>query len=38
MDKEYSEQLLYDWMQTWLILLVFSSNLEDFFLMLFVAF
>ena len=38
MDREYGEQLLHDWMRTQLILSAFLSNLEDFFLILFVAF
>jgi len=38
MDKKYGEQLLHDQMQTWLILPAFLSSLEDFFLILFVAF
>jgi len=38
MNKKYGEQLLYDRIQTQLILFAFLSNLEDFFLILFVVF
>ena len=37
-DREYGEQLLHDWIRTQLILPAFLSNLEDFFLILLVAF